>query len=139
MMATGTFQRILKKLYVRKKSYVRNNIFKKRIPKMRFWIIYIFVQISFFGGLLWGALTSLFFFFIFCRWPTIVANIFTQPPTIKKFATALLFKCSKTKLKKIDIFKKEVCMIFPKSFFIFKKSYLFKINICIHFQKIPFC
>ena len=35
-----------------KKMYAQNNIFKKRIVTMRFWIIYILVQISFFGGLL---------------------------------------------------------------------------------------
>ena len=32
--------------------YVRNNIFVKRIPNMRSWNIYIFFQISFFGGML---------------------------------------------------------------------------------------
>ena len=32
--------------------YARNNILEKRITNMRFWIIYILVQISFFGGLL---------------------------------------------------------------------------------------
>ena len=36
-----------------------------------------------------------------------------------------LFKCSKTKLTKNYIFKKKICMIFTKSFFFFKKSYLF--------------
>ena len=35
-----------------KKLYARNNFFQKRIPNLRFWIIYILVQISFFGGLL---------------------------------------------------------------------------------------
>ena len=43
MMSTGTCGLRL---------YARKNIFKKRITNMRFWIIYILVQISFFGGLL---------------------------------------------------------------------------------------
>ena len=34
------------------KMLYSQNIFKNRIPNMRFWIIYILVQISFFGGLL---------------------------------------------------------------------------------------
>ena len=33
-----------------KKFFARNNILKKRIPNMRFWIIYVLVQISFFGN-----------------------------------------------------------------------------------------
>ena len=33
-----------------------------------------------------------------------------------------LFKCSKTKLKKNYIFKKKICMIFTKSFFLFSKK-----------------
>ena len=55
---------------------------------MRFWIIYILVQSSFFGRLLWGVLASVLFFTFCCR-PTSVADIFTQPPTIKKLPTAL--------------------------------------------------
>ena len=35
-----------------KMLYAWNNIFKKRIPNIRFWIIYILDQISFYGGLL---------------------------------------------------------------------------------------
>ena len=35
-----------------KKLYSQNNIFRKIIPIMRFWISFILVQISFFGGLL---------------------------------------------------------------------------------------
>ena len=46
-----------------KKLYFQNNIFKKRIPKMRFWFIYILVQTSFFGGLLYGTLAIIFFHF----------------------------------------------------------------------------
>ena len=45
MMSTGTCGRIWKKLYD------QNNTFKTRIPNMRFWIIYILVQILFWGGL----------------------------------------------------------------------------------------
>ena len=44
-----------------KKLYARNNIFKKRIQNIRLWIVYILVQISFFGGVLWGVLASVFF------------------------------------------------------------------------------
>ena len=44
MMSTGTCGL---------KLYSRRNIFKKRITSMRIWIIYILVQVSFFGGLLW--------------------------------------------------------------------------------------
>ena len=73
-----------------KKLYAQNNIFKKRIPNMTFWIIYILVQISFLGTAL-GRLSQCFFFLIFRRWPTMVTDIFTQPPppTIKKLPTAL--------------------------------------------------
>ena len=46
-----------------KTLYARNNIFKKRIPNMIFWIIYILVQISFLGTAL--GRFSLWFFFIF--------------------------------------------------------------------------
>ena len=44
-----------------KTLYARNNIFKKRIPNMIFWIIYIFVQISFVGTAL-GRFSQFFFF-----------------------------------------------------------------------------
>ena len=59
------------------KLYARNNIFKKRITNMRFWIIYILVQISFFGGLLQGVLASVFFLFFRHR-SAMVSDIFTQ-------------------------------------------------------------
>ena len=85
-----------------KKLYAQNNIFKKRIPNMRFWITYNLVQISAFEGLLKGV-SALFFFSIFHRRPIVVANIFSQlappqPPhpsthhqsTIKKLPTALI-------------------------------------------------
>ena len=48
---------------------------------MTFWVIYILVQVSFFGGLLWGIVHC---FLIFCRRSTMVANIFTQHPHHKK-------------------------------------------------------
>ena len=62
-----------------KTLYARNNIFKKRIPNMIFWIIYIFVQISFVGTAL--GRFSQFFFFNFLS-PTMVGDIFIhiQPP-----------------------------------------------------------
>ena len=50
-----------KKLYSRKQN---NNPKKKKIkknPEMRFWIIYILVQISFFEGLIQGILVKFFF------------------------------------------------------------------------------
>ena len=43
LMSTGTFGL---------KLYARSNIFKKRITNMRFSIIYVLVQVSFFEGLL---------------------------------------------------------------------------------------
>ena len=46
-----------------------------------------------------------------------------------------LFKCSKTKLKKI-IFLRKRYVWFLENLVCFLKSYLFKINICIPFQKI---
>ena len=43
-----------------------------------------------------------------------------------------LFKCSKTKLKKIYNFKKKICMVFTKSFFFSKKvMYLFSKNLIL--------
>ena len=42
---------------------------------------------------------------------------------------------AKLSWRKKYIFKKKISMIFTKAFF-FKKSYLFKINICMPFQKI---
>ena len=44
-----------------KQFYTRNNIFKKWIPNMTFWIIYIFVQISFLGTAL-GRFSKCFLF-----------------------------------------------------------------------------
>ena len=75
-----------------KKLYARNNIFKKRLPNTRFWIIYVLVQISLFWGLFLGISASVFFL-IFCRWSTMVADIFTQlrphtAPTIKELHRA---------------------------------------------------
>ena len=59
--------------------------FKKRIPNMRYRIIYILPPPPFFffflfggmGVLLSGVLASVFFL-IFGRWPTMMADIFTQ-------------------------------------------------------------
>ena len=64
-----------------KKLYAQNNILKKIIPNMTFWIIYILVQIFFLGTAL-GCFSQ--FFLIFCRWPTMVTNIFTQPAPPQK-------------------------------------------------------
>ena len=58
--------------------HIRNNVFKKRILNIRFWIIYILVQISFFRTAL-GRFNQCFLS-VFCRQPTLVADIFTQPP-----------------------------------------------------------
>ena len=44
-----------------KKWYARNNISKRRIPNMTFWIIYILVQISLLGTAL-GRFSQWFFF-----------------------------------------------------------------------------
>ena len=64
-----------------KKLYAQNNIFKKRIPNMTFWIIYILVQISILGTAL-GRFSQ--FIFSFRRRPTMVADIFSQSPHHKK-------------------------------------------------------
>ena len=73
MMSTGTCGRIWKKLYD------QNNTFKTRIPNMRFWIIYILVQILFWGGTVLGRFSQ-FFFFNFRLQPTILAGTFSQAP-----------------------------------------------------------
>ena len=71
-----------------KKLYAQNNILKKRILNMTFWIIYILVQISILGTAL-GYFSQ--FFFNFCRRPTIVADIFSQPISpIKSFLRSWL-------------------------------------------------
>ena len=78
-----------------KKLYARNNIFQQRITNLRFWIIYILVQFSFFRELLWGVLASVFFFFflIFRGRSTMVTDISTQSPhNIKKLPTALVIE-----------------------------------------------
>ena len=75
-----------------KKLYARKNIFKKIILNMRFWIIYILVQILFFGGLLGtvlGRFSQCFFFQFFGAsqpWPP---TFLLRPPTIKKLPKAL--------------------------------------------------
>ena len=65
-----------------KKFYAWNNIFRKRIPIVIFWIIYILVQISFFGTVL-GRFTQCFFL-IFHRQLTMVVGSFTQPSHRRK-------------------------------------------------------
>ena len=52
--------------------------FKKRIPNMRFWIVYFFGPNFVSWGLLWGVLASVFLL-IFRRRPTMVGDTFTQP------------------------------------------------------------
>ena len=78
-----------------KTLYIRNTIFKKRIPNIRFLIIYVFVQIS----CLWDCSRAfqpvlLFNSSLSTNHGAMVADIFTQPlppppPTIKKLPTAL--------------------------------------------------
>ena len=51
----------IKKLYSRNQNNISKKQKKKRIPNMRFWIIYIWAQISFFRGLLQGILVKFFF------------------------------------------------------------------------------
>ena len=50
---------------------------------MRFWMTYILIQISFFEGTGLGCFSQCFLK-IFCRRPTMVADIITQPPNHKK-------------------------------------------------------
>ena len=79
MMSTGTYVR---------KLYVQNNIFKKAIQDMGFWIIYNLVQISFFGRLLKGILAIVFLFFPISQpwWPTFLLS----PPSHHKKSSYLL-------------------------------------------------
>ena len=60
----------------KKMLYARNYIFKKRIPNMRSWIIYILVQILLLGTALGR---SSLCFFIFCHRAAMVSEGFTQP------------------------------------------------------------
>ena len=71
-----------------KKLYAWNDIVKKRITNLRFWIIYILVQISFFLRTAFRRFSK-YFSSIFRRGPTMVADSSTRLPTIKKFPTAL--------------------------------------------------
>ena len=65
-----------------KTLYARNNIFKKRISNIRF------LKHLYFGPSFVFQVTA---FLIFRRRPTMVVDIFAQPPpTIKKLPTALL-------------------------------------------------
>ena len=66
------------------KLYARNNISKKRITNMRFWIIYLLVQVLLLWGPTLGRLSQFFFFLVFRRWSTMVTDIFTQLPQHKK-------------------------------------------------------
>ena len=61
---------------------------KKEFQRSDFESFIFLSKFCFFWELFQGALAS-FFYFIFCRWPTIVANIFIQLPTTKKLPTAL--------------------------------------------------
>ena len=76
MMSTGTCALRL---------YARKNIFKKRITNMRFWIIYILVQVS--PAL--GRFSQCFFFLIFVDGQPWRPTILLMRPTIKKLPTAL--------------------------------------------------
>ena len=66
-----------------KKLCTRNNNFKKRIPNMAFWIIYILVQISFLGTAL-GCFSHCFLFKFFVVgqpwWLTLL--LITPPPAL---------------------------------------------------------
>ena len=105
--------------------HVQNNIFKKRVPNMRFWINYILVRISFLGTAL--ERFSQCFFFIFCRRSTMVVDIITQPPTptMKKLSASLWYvhsmvicskfisiQCNDKQLNEIDLatfIAKQIC------------------------------
>ena len=76
--------------------YVRNNIFKKRIPDMSFWIIYNLVQISFFGRLVKGISASVFLLFFPISqpwWPTFLLR--PTHSTIKKSSYGPAFSWQK--------------------------------------------
>ena len=76
---------------------------------MRFWIIFFLVYISFFGTVL-GRFSQCNFK-TFCRQPTMVGDIFTQSPTIKKLSTALLIPESFEKINVFDWRLKETTLI----------------------------
>ena len=68
--------------------YARNNIFRKRIPNMRFWMTYILIQISFFGGTGLGCFSQCFLkIFVVGQpwWPTLSLSL----PIIRKLPMAL--------------------------------------------------
>ena len=70
-----------------KKLYARNNVSKKEFQIWDFESFIFFSKVDF-----WRTSLERFsqcFFSIFCHRPTIVADIFTQPPTIKKLSTTL--------------------------------------------------
>ena len=96
MMSTGTCEL---KLYARAPEIIFS---KKTITNMRFGIIYILVQVSFFGGLLEGVLASVLFNFCGRSIMVAVANmlLLSPPPaplppaTIKKLPMALILEAS---------------------------------------------
>ena len=68
-----------------KALYARNNIVKKRIPNMRFWIIYILVQILFFATAL-GRFSQFFLkIFLSSAQPWQPKFLLSLSPTIKSF------------------------------------------------------
>ena len=69
---------------------------------MRYWIIYILVQISFFEGLLWCVLASAFFKFVVVGqpwWSTFLLSLF---PTIDKVLIAGPEHIGKNKLSSLS-------------------------------------
>ena len=85
-----------------KTLYAQNNIFKKRVPNMRFWIIYILIQISFLGTALGRFIQC--FFLIFHRRSIIVADIFAQPMALSQLLIlSWAFSYSPTKLQNYSL------------------------------------
>ena len=81
-----------------KTLYARNNIFKKRIPNMRF-LNHLYFGPSFvFQGTILGGFSQCFFqFFVMGQpWWSTFLSPFPSPATIKKLPTALYLLCSYT-------------------------------------------
>ena len=120
----------IKWVEVRKMSevYAWNNISKKGIPNMWFWIIYILVQISFFGGLLQGVSASALFWFLVVGqpwWPTFKKSL----KKLKKAFTPWNHETIKTHHKKASygtefVFKMKQYLVVSRNI-----TFHFKINL----------
>ena len=96
MMFTKTCGRIQKRC-------MPEIIFSKKESQKRYFESFIFWSKFRFWEQLLGVLASVFFKKNFRRQPPMVADILTQPPTIKKLPTALTINCFRKKSCIIDV------------------------------------